>query len=239
MIRIRRIAILASICCGASVAFSQNNQQQDSLKVDSANASTESLLLKHQLDKQVDSLVLEKLKEDLYQAGGDRRKTNELTEKLAQITARDSIRKANELEKIEKLRKDAVGYPVAPFNDTLFFIYTRFGSLKAEERAGSISARIRRLYEDPFFDGDSLKINDNEVSMDIMYKNEMVICSVTRLDALWFDRDAKSIAEEYLGRIRKEVASEKKENSLSNWLKQDWPGFVDYPWFRLPDSFNQ
>ena len=44
------------------------------------------------------------------------------------------------------------GYPVAPFKDTLFLVYHNVGSFSAKERAEYISNKIKRLYNESFFE---------------------------------------------------------------------------------------
>jgi hypothetical protein len=79
-------------------------------------------------------------------------------------------------------QSDIKGYPVAPFKDTLFFIYNKVGSFNAQNRANAIASRIELLYKDPFFSVDSLNLNRSESSVDIVYKSDFPIMSVTDLD---------------------------------------------------------
>ena len=59
------------------------------------------------------------------------------------------------------------GYPVAPYHDTLFFIYTSFGPFSPAERAKEINERLKKLYELYFIRSDSLVIVDKGQSVDI------------------------------------------------------------------------
>jgi small-conductance mechanosensitive channel len=43
---------------------------------------------------------------------------------------------------------------------------------------------------------------------------------VSRLDALWFGRDTKELAEDYRDKIVQAIVQEKKENSLASWTKR-------------------
>jgi len=208
------------LCCLSLSAFSQQINNPDSLRADSIHHATETILLQQQQQQQLDSLIRIQLQKELQQANGDKQKTKELEEKLKSIALNDSIRNAAQLQRIEQLKKNATGYPVAPFRDTLFFIYTKVGSFSAKDRATAVDQRINKLYGDPFYRQDSLKLNETENGFDILYNNETLILSVSKLDALWFGKDVKEIADSYLTKIKGEISKERKENSLNNWLRR-------------------
>lgn len=194
-------------------------QVHDSVQKDT-HRITEGLLLQAQQQQQIDSLVKIQLEGQLKAAVGNRKKTAELENKLNQISVADSIRRIEQNQKILVLKKTAKGYPVMLNQDTLFFVYTRIGSFDARERAASISNRIEKLYTDPFFSADSLLISKNEDSYDLVYKNNNIILSATNMDGLWFGKSNEQLAREYLVKIKQEVIRERKENSLTNWLKR-------------------
>ncbi|HMQ67758.1 MAG TPA: mechanosensitive ion channel family protein [Ignavibacteria bacterium] len=192
----------------------------DSLKADSLSNATQSTLMHQQQMQHMDSLIKIQLRKELEDAGDDKQKTEELEAKLNEIAVNDSLRKAEQLENIAQLKKNALGYPVTLRNDTLFFIYTKSGSFNSKDRASAISLRIRKLYDDPFFNPDSLRIVETEYGNDIVYNNESVILSVNNLDALWFNKESNQLAEEYLSTIRYEIEKVRGDNSLISWLKR-------------------
>ena len=220
MNNIRFLLILIAICFWSITSFSQNKSVLNNSRTDSLLKSVETLLFQQQKQHQIDSLKKNQLLKALFQATGDNEKTRILEEKLKQIAINDSISKAVQLIKIAELKKSAKSYAVAPFNDTIFFINTKIGSFGARDRATAINQRIKKLYKDPFYSADSLKINESENGFDIIYKNETLILSVTDLDALWLGKDAKQLANEYLTKIKKVITDEHKANSLNNWLKK-------------------
>ena len=148
------------------------------------------------------------------------KKTRILERKLKQIAINDSIRRTVQLNNIAKLKKSAKSYAVAPFNDTVFLISAKIGSFSAHDRATAVNQRIKKLYKDPFYSADSLKISESENGYDILYKSETLILSVTDLDALWLNKDSKQLAIDYLAKIKKEIADENEANSLNNTLKR-------------------
>lgn len=97
------------------------------------------------------------------------------------------------------------GYPVKPFNDTLFYVYHNVGSFSAKERAEYISNKIKRLYNESFFEKDSIKIVPSDVSMDIVYQTDFVIMSVLDADAKAEKSTVKNIANRNLTKIKSAI----------------------------------
>ena len=180
----------------------------------------EALLIRDQQQSNVDSLVKERLEKELKAASGNVKKTLELEKKLREIERTDSLRKVSQLQEIAKLKKTTKGYPVVLNLDTLFYIYTRTGSFDAKERAQAISEKISKIYEDAFYNPDSLRINSLNDSHDIMYKKKLIILTIGNLDGLWFGKSNAELAKEYLNIIKNSVESEKKSHSLINMAKR-------------------
>lgn len=204
------------VACGLTTTA---QQKTDSL-TDENQAINEVRLIKEQQQKQIDSLVKIQLNRELQQAAGNQEKTRQLEEKLRQIEVSDSLRTIAQLEEINKLKKQAVGYPVVLNQDTLFYIYTRTGSFNAKDRASVLSQRISTLYKDAFYAPDSLVIRANGDGFDILYKNTSIIATVGNLDGLWFGKTNEALAKEYLEKIKTSIANERASNSLVNWAKR-------------------
>lgn len=210
------VSVLLS-CLALSSARAQkgpDSSHRDTLKM------TEALLLKDHQQQQIDSLVKIQLEKELAGSTGDKKKTAQLESKLRDIATKDSIRRIEQLKKIEALKKHEKGFPVILKRDTLFYVYTRIGSFSASERAASITKRIEKLYEDPFYKADSLALNQNEETYEITYKKSEVILSVANLDGLWLNKSNEQLAKEYLSRVKEVVEKERKAYSLVNWLKR-------------------
>ncbi len=111
------------------------------------------------------------------------------------------------LKTSDKEQKTVVikGYPVAPFKDTLFLVYHNVGSFSAKERAEYISNKIKRLYNESFFEKDSIKIVPSDVSMDIVYQNDFVIMSVLDADAKAENSTMTNIANRNLAKIKSAI----------------------------------
>nr|WP_315139759.1 mechanosensitive ion channel family protein [uncultured Flavobacterium sp.] len=111
-------------------------------------------------------------------------------------------------------------YPVAPFQDTLFFIHNKIGGFSPEKRAKAIADRIRQIYSDPLFEADSLKIVPADITLDIVYKEAFIIMSITTVDAKTVGKDSQSLAQQNIGIISKAIVKEKENNAPVKWMKR-------------------
>ncbi|WP_243739240.1 mechanosensitive ion channel family protein [Flavobacterium sp. 245] len=105
------------------------------------------------------------------------------------------------------------GYPVVPFKDTLFYVYNKVGSFSAENRAKAISEKIKSLYENDLFAPDSLKAIPSDISVDIVYKGDLILMSVLNADAASESKSAKEIAVRNLNAIKKAVIYQNENHS--------------------------
>lgn len=203
------------------VAFAQNKRVaiKDSLKKDTLHVE-EGILMRQQQQAKLDSLLKIQLEEELKKVGGDLAKTLALQNKLKSINEADSVRRLQQLKKIKNLKQSVIGYPVTLLNDTLYYVYLRLGSFKANDRAESITKKIANLYESAFFYPDSLKVVQSEDSYDLIYNNDVVVMAITDLDALWFNKTPDVLAAEYLDIIKKRIKYQKSQHSLINWAKR-------------------
>jgi small-conductance mechanosensitive channel len=204
------LGLISSVWAQADVS----DQRLDS------NALHEAELIKDQQQNRIDSLIKAQLTKELQEAIGNTKKTQELEARLKEIAQSDSLRKVQQLESLASLKKTAQGYPVVLNLDTLWLVFTRTGSFKAEDRARSISTKIEKLYKDPFYNPDSLILFQNEDNVDIIYNQLEIIVSLDQLDGLWFGKEPKKLGEEYLQIIKETIQKERKANSLINLLKR-------------------
>ncbi|CAD5253756.1 MULTISPECIES: mechanosensitive ion channel family protein [unclassified Imperialibacter] len=147
----------------------------------------------------------------------DKLKQADLLRQVRNIEIQDSTRKAEQLKKINQLKETAVGYPVTPFGDTLFMVFTKLGPVMPKERAANITKKIEVLYHDDNFKPDSLQVILNESTADITF-GEMILMSVTDTDALWVGREKKALATEHATAISKGIEAERDANSWKNIL---------------------
>ena len=216
------VLILIGAMYAGQLSGQESNLRQlpgtDSLHKDTSRTA-ENLLLQQAQQSLIDSAIHGQLLTELARASGDIIKTRELQTRLRQIFVSDSLKKAQQLTRIEALKRSARGYPVALNADTLFLLYTKIGSFGAGDRASAISQRIDKLYRDYTFNPDSLKLLPTENGYDILYKEDFTIMSVAQLDALWSNSTADSLALSYRSAMIRVILREKKANSLKSWIR--------------------
>jgi small-conductance mechanosensitive channel len=150
----------------------------------------------------------------------DNLKKEELQQQLQELYNKDSKRLAQKRAQIDLLRLTAKGYPVLGFfNDTLFTIYSKLGSFSAKDRAHAISNRIKNLADQYRFIGDSIKIVEAETTVDLMYR-ESIIISISENDILWNNSTKKALALKYKTIITAAVAKYKDETNVATLLKE-------------------
>ncbi|EHQ25029.1 mechanosensitive ion channel family protein [Mucilaginibacter paludis] len=149
----------------------------------------------------------------------DHLKRAALLQELAGIKRGDSLRLAKQKHQIDSLKHFVTGFAVAPFRDSLFYIFTRQGSFTPKDRAEAIVNRIRKLADDYNFKADSIKLSVSEQTMDILYKSNLLI-SVSEQDALWQNTSKEKLAAQLKTTIAKAVTDYRRETSWSTLVKE-------------------
>ncbi|MBZ0201401.1 MAG: mechanosensitive ion channel [Ignavibacteria bacterium] len=189
----------------------------DSLKNDELSKSTQILKSVDSI-RTADSLRMQQLNSQIDELKTtDNLKKDELQKELTRLRTADSLKKIERLKRIDSLRSITKGFPVVSFNDTLFVIYSKLGPFSPKDRAETIQNKVKKLYDNPDFNGDSLSVFDGEQSSDIMYE-DMIILSITDADALWIGKTRSEAARDYKERIKNNILSQIEENSLKNTL---------------------
>ncbi len=119
-----------------------------------------------------------------------------LVKELAALRWADSLRLTRQRRQVDSLRSIVKGFPVKPFLDTLFLIYSKQGSFTAGERADAVVSRIRKLHDDYQFSPDSLQIIPSENTTDVVYKGDLII-AVSEQDGLWMNESREQLAQQY------------------------------------------
>ncbi|WP_051292800.1 mechanosensitive ion channel family protein [Olivibacter sitiensis] len=148
----------------------------------------------------------------------DNLKKVELLEEMNSLRNQEKIRNESRKARIDSMRNKVRGYAVAPYYDTLFLVYSKLGPYSPQQRAATASARIKEIAEDYGFTADSILLVSTDESVDLTYRNEILL-SVTDLDAIWANADKQSLAAEYRQRIIKSVEKHIEENKLGNIVK--------------------
>ena len=106
------------------------------------------------------------------------------------------------------------GFPVlGATNDTLFYIYEKFGSYKPAERAEAIRERILNLVNDDFVKWDSIKTVSFGNSVDIVL-GETIIMSISEADAAANNSSLSNLSDKYADIIKEALIHAKEEGSV-------------------------
>jgi len=204
------------ILCFCSTIVGLYAQENDSINKKELGLST---LLNDIRQQQInDSLERQKLQHEIASLKSQNSpKKENLKQQLNNFDEENNLRKQQLKIKVDSIKKNTKRYAVAPFNDTLFYIYNKLGSSLAKDRAYNVVNRIENLYEDDFVKVDSFKIENNEISADIVYK-DLIITSITELDALLEGKSKEEIANQYLKRIQQAISQERADNSITKVL---------------------
>lgn len=215
------LLFLSAIVCKAGVA--QNTGQIKSKKdsIDQIKLHEQSVQVQQlSAERLADSLKIMEL--ELKVAGlsmADNKTKSSLVGELKVIRGRDSLGKIKQQQHVDSMRRSVKGFPVKPFLDTLFYIYTRQGSFTAKDRAEAVSSRIRKLSGEYAFHADSLKLSPTEQTTDIVYRDKLII-SISEQDALWADMNSNQLASKLRGQIVKAIVNYNNETSIQTLLKQ-------------------
>ena len=139
----------------------------------------------------------------------------ELEQFKLQMISADSIKRRQQLQKIDSLRRFTQGSPVIVEEDTLFIFYSKRGGYTSQQRAQMAAEAILSLSKKFNLQPDSIYIDNSDDVSDVMYKNE-VIASFTDQDALWAGLPQDSLAVRNMEIIVSKLKELKKEHSF--WL---------------------
>ncbi len=216
--RIAYRIILFNLAIGFCIhGFAQNNipeRPQDSL--------TQKIIQEYK--KRIDEIELQRISDSVKRRSlendlsslklSETSKREKLQKQLLEISDRETQRIALKKARIESIRQLRKGDPVVGIlKDTLFYIYARFGSSTTAERAQHITNKIRALYDDDLLKIDSIKIDESDNSLDIIY-GENIIASISETDALWNNMSAQELANEYQSKIKNALLAAREENNL-------------------------
>ncbi|WP_165022239.1 mechanosensitive ion channel family protein [Dysgonomonas sp. ZJ279] len=116
------------------------------------------------------------------------------------------------IDTIEAKKKPLSKAPVAPFRDTIFYVYGNIGSFTSDQRAEAISKRIVELEEDHKYTEDSLKLVEHNGTINILYNNQ-IIASIDTIQAEQQSRSKIDVAQEYRAQIISAIDNHREETS--------------------------
>lgn len=116
----------------------------------------------------------------------------------------DSLRKVEQKQRIDSLRKVTPGVPLIIEEDTLLIIYTSLGGDDPAHRVESVARKVTQIGKSLKLTTDSMHIFVSEYTDDVMC-GEVVIVRVSDLDGLWNGMSRRDLAEEYLRILSVEI----------------------------------
>ena len=149
----------------------------------------------------------------------DKLKREDLLKQLNTLRQIDSLHKAAQKHQIDSLRKFIKGFPVAPYGDNLFYLFTRQGSFTAQERAEAINKRIVQFGKTYNYNADSLKLSTTEQTTDIVFRDQLLI-SISDQDALWQNTTRDKLAEVLKKEINSAIIKHKEETRWQTLFKE-------------------
>lgn len=221
MMRTNFLSLIALLCVNLSIAQVQDTLYKDSIEVINNLSKRievyERLMQQNDLRRKQDSLArVELMKQIQLLQETDKVTRASLTEQINSISRRDSIRQAQQKNQVIELRSSTLGIPVDPFKDTLFTIYTKLGPTKAEDRAKIVESKIESLVRGDVFYPDSLIIQENDITADIIYQG-MIVTSVSDWDAMWVgDQPKLELAKSYAQAIIVFLETNRDRSSIQN-----------------------
>lgn len=130
-----------------------------------------------------------------------------------QSYASDSIKAAQQKERIDSLRKVTPGAPVVVDEDTLFYLYAKRGGYTPQQRAKMDADAIIELGKRFNLHPDSVHIESTDIVTDVMY-GDKVIVSFTDQDGLWANCTRDQLAAKERAVIVSKLKELKEEHSL-------------------------
>jgi small-conductance mechanosensitive channel len=109
---------------------------------------------------------------------------------------------------------ESAGYPVTLGDQVLFRIREKIKSLPPEERARSITARIKQLVQDPRLSADSISVIDSELPTSDVVVGDRVIFTLLDEDARAEGRSRQELAREYALQLRQAIERYRREYNL-------------------------
>ena len=143
----------------------------------------------------------------------------ELLIRLRSLRIVDSMRQVRARAYIDSLKQFSKGYPVVVHADTIFYVYTRFGPFRPQERAALTASKILELEKQAFFRPDSLSLVPSEQTVDLIYADR-VLQSVSDNDALWQNVSKDSLARQHRHAIIRVITVYQQANSVKTYLRQ-------------------
>lgn len=143
----------------------------------------------------------------------------EMEQMKLQMYAADSVKYAQQRQRIDSLRQFTKGIPVVADGDTLFYLYTKRGGYTPQQRAQMTGSAIEELGRRFNLRPDSVSVDHSDIVSDLMYGNK-VLLSLTDQDALWEGVSRDSLANERRQNVVDKLHEMKAEHGIWRMAKR-------------------
>ena len=143
----------------------------------------------------------------------------EMEQMKLQMAAADSVKYAQQRQRIDSLRQFTKGIPVVADGDTLFYLYTKRGGYTPQQREQMTGSAIEELGRRFNLRPDSVSVDHSDIVSDLMYGNK-VLLSLTDQDALWEGVSRDSLANERRQNVVDKLHEMKAEHGIWRMAKR-------------------
>lgn len=143
----------------------------------------------------------------------------EMEQMKLQMASADSVKYAQQRQRIDSLRQFTKGIPVVADGDTLFYLFTKRGGYTPQQRAQMTGAAVEELGKRFNLRPDSVSIDHSDIVSDLMYGTK-VLLSLTDQDALWEGVSRDSLAKERRENVIAKLHEMKAEHSVWRMVKR-------------------
>lgn len=143
----------------------------------------------------------------------------EMEQMKLQMATADSVKYAQQRQRIDSLRQFTKGIPVVADGDTLFYLFTKRGGYTPQQRAQMTGMAVEELGKRFNLRPDSVSIDHSDIVSDLMYGNK-VLLSLTDQDALWEGVFRDSLAKERRENVVTKLHEMKAEHSIWRMVRR-------------------
>ena len=143
----------------------------------------------------------------------------EMEQMKLQMAAADSVKYAQQRQRIDSLRQFTKGIPVVADGDTFFFLFKKRGGYTPQQRAQMTGSAIEELGRRFNLRPDSVSVDHSDIVSDLMYGNK-VLLSLTDQDALWEGVSRDSLANERRQNVVDKLHEMKAEHGIWRMAKR-------------------
>ena len=215
MNRMKKMVLVLLMSLGAMGAQAQLEQAVKKIFAGDTIAETHPAL-----KRDSDSAYVANLQKTLEEARlNEANMRMEMEQMKLQMATADSVKYAQQRQRIDSLRQFTKGIPVVADGDTLFYLFTKRGGYTPQQRAQMTGMAVEELGKRFNLRPDSVSIDHSDIVSDLMYGNK-VLLSLTDQDALWEGVSRDSLAKERRENVVSKLHEMKAEHSIWRMVKR-------------------